>query len=230
MKELVRFLSYSSLIVASAMLITMCCGGGSSGGDSEDERMTNMSSKSKQLMKKTWRLDAAAVREATAKAAHEAQKGVIKNIGDIKLGGDVAAMADFAQAKSLYFGFETGKNNLVYKITRGKGFLSSSHTGYWEWQENENKILLKGVKSGNKTVDRTYVIDELTDDQLVIYEFENGQKAKVPEIYIYGKAPSKAGGTPTKAGGDQPAAPTKAGGEQPAEPTGTAEEGAAPSS
>ncbi len=199
MRRISELVLYTLSILAVACLTTMCCGGGGDNGqEEEDTRMANMSSKAKQLMKKRWQYDPAAVRIEAAKAAHNAQKGFIKNINEIKIGGDVGKGLDYLSAKSVYFGFGSGKNqnDLVYELTTGKGLLASKQTGFWELANGDTQLVMKGIKVGDKRVDRTYVITSLTENRMILHELKGGQKAAVPEIYIYGIEPTSTDAVP----------------------------------
>jgi len=131
------------------------------------------------LMKKTWKFDAEAVRTfALTKAG---KNSGITNLKDIKLKKDVKKIADFLQAKSLYFAYGKGKfsHRLVCAVTTGKSLLKSKRTGYWKLVDN-GKTLQIDLYGRKKVEKLSYKILELTEKKFAILK----KGATVPEVYV----------------------------------------------
>jgi len=137
------------------------------------KKKPNLTAKSKTLMGKSWKLDADAQRKEALGKLGKATG--ITNMGALNPKKDVKKFFDTIQAKSLFFGTEKGGSGLVYKVTYGKSLLSTSKTGYWEWNADETKLTLKGAGK-DKGKDTTYAVKELTDKKLVLMKLMGSPK------------------------------------------------------
>lgn len=79
----------------------------------------------KKLMEISWKYDSNANLDGTG----------------IKLGGDIASIADFASEK-LYIGVTKKGDELVYEKEYGSGLLSSKTTGKCEFKDADKTIIL----------------------------------------------------------------------------------------
>jgi predicted small lipoprotein YifL len=109
-----------------------------------------LSEKAKLLMDKTWYPDTKA---------------------DTQFGGDVAKIGDFMSGKYYFGTAKDDPSDLVYSITIGEGFLSTtSGAGRWKLDTDDKTLLLYPWdydKKEYKTEPTKYNIEELTADKLV---------------------------------------------------------------
>ena len=158
----------SILALASPLLMATGCG---------KEEPKPLSAKSKMLIKKNWSYN----REASnTDALTKAGKATgIKNLKDIKLGGDVKKGVDFLTAKTLLFAFNEKTKEYVYQVTSGKGLLKSKKTGYWKWNADESGLAMFKAGTKEKTGGTNYTVKELTDKKLVLQK----EGSKLIQIY-----------------------------------------------
>ncbi len=163
---------FLAAIVGILFVSTIHCGGsGKKLSDTENK-----------LIAHVWKKDVEAVRKEAAANADSAS-GL--NFSEIELKGDVKKGVDWLQAKSIQFGKdEKDPTKLSYKITYGKGLLSTSVVGYWETNEAGTEVIMRewDSQAGKEKEPVTYEIIELTGDKLIIKE--KGKEALAREIYV----------------------------------------------
>ncbi|MBI4952900.1 MAG: hypothetical protein HY908_12775 [Myxococcales bacterium] len=134
---------------------------------SHEEKVATLSEQGKRLAR-GWKLDVNASAAANSQAVEKASG--IKS--DVKLGGDVGKLAQFA-AKSYFFGFEKTSLKTVYEESYGEGLLSTATTGWWELDADGARLTLRGAGS-DKGKDRVYTIRQLDADKLVLAANDTG--------------------------------------------------------
>jgi len=139
------------LFIATLFLGLASCGGGKA----------KLSEKGLLLSSKAWKLQ-------PQEMLDDAAKGIKDTTGisaDIKLGGDIADLVNFA-AETVIFGVDSkDASKLSYSRTVGEGLFSSEVLGWWEFNEGETAILM--LENGT-TAKVKYEIKELTADKLVL--------------------------------------------------------------
>ncbi len=155
------------LIVGVLFGLLISCGGGHK-ADSE---------KSKALMATAWGYDM----NASIKTGTDQLKDATGISADIKLGGDVGAIADAFTARQIQFGFDSkDKSKLVFEETSGKGLLASKKSGYWHWSNKEETELELEYADDQKTK-KKYKVVKLSGDTLILKP-EDGKSGQ--EVYI----------------------------------------------
>jgi hypothetical protein len=160
------------IVLSAVVLFALAsCGGESKGG-------VKLSDKGKLLTSKSWKLDP----NATLKGTTDNIKDSTGITADIQLKGDVGKIAGFL-AETVTFGpDQNDKTKLAYSRKIGEGLLSSSVTGYWEFNPDETAIIMKEWDSyaGKEKAPVIYKIVELTDKKLVLQK--EGDSS--PNIYF----------------------------------------------
>ncbi len=162
----------NAICILSLVIIFTSCGGGKASSE-----------KSKKLISKKWTLD---TKETRKLAATQAEKTTgITNLEEIELKGDVKSIVDAVSNKVIVFGKDTkDPSKLSYQITFGTPPLTTSVLGYWDWNADETKIIMKEWDSqANKEKEpKTYSVQELTENRLVLMLDEKGFS---PEVYVF---------------------------------------------
>ncbi len=161
---------FSIAAVAAMFLIASCGGGG------EDAKLTE---KGKLLSSIVWKYDT----NASISGVTDAVKDTTGVTADIELKDDVKAIADFFTG-TLQFGVDTkNAGKLSYERKFGEGFLSTSTTGWWEFNADESAVIMKEWDSveGKEKAPVTYKIVELTAEKLVLQAEGEGANVYVPK-------------------------------------------------
>lgn len=155
-----------------AVFAISSCGGG------EDEAEAKLSKKGKMLIAHTWKYDT----NASISGETEELKDSTGVTADVVLKDDVKAIADFFTG-TLRFGVDKkDPSKLSYERKYGKGLLSTSVLGYWNFNEDESKLIMRewDSEAGKEKAPVTYEIVELSDDKLVIKEEGKGANVYIP--------------------------------------------------
>jgi hypothetical protein len=169
MKKTMKLMLTFSII--GALFFISACGGG--GGEKVE-----LSEKGKLLTSISWKLDP----NATLKGTTDLVEDTTGITADIELKGDVKAFADFV-AETVVFAIDSkDPSKLSYSRTIGEGFLSSSVSGYWEFNADETAVIMKewDDQAGKEKEPVTYNIVELTADKLVLQKEGDAS----PNIYF----------------------------------------------
>ena len=135
--------------------------------------------KGRQLMGKTWTYDTEATRRTVMQKAHDSLGGGIKNIKDIRLGGDVKKMADALSAQTLTFWPDQNGRGMAFLLTEGQGFLMQKTEGIATWNADETLLTLT---PDNKRKPLVYTVKELTANKLVILPEKTA--TETAEVYL----------------------------------------------
>lgn len=107
--------------------------------------------------------------DATARAREEAIKENTGITAEIKLEGDVGAMANMVAEKHLVFYLSKDGTKMMWQRTSGEGLLESQKRGYWKWQdEGETTLVLQDNVEPNAETDTVWKMIEVTEDGLVM--------------------------------------------------------------
>ncbi len=107
--------------------------------------------------------------DATARAREEAIKEGTGITAEIKLEGDVGAMADMVAEKHLVFYLSKDGTKHMWQRTSGEGLLESQVRGYWSWSdEGETTLVMRDNLEPNAETDTTWKIIEVSEDAVVM--------------------------------------------------------------
>lgn len=147
------FINFYILSLVSIVLLGTAC------------KKKELSETAKKLMAKTWKYDTNANLASGSKGAENATG--IKS--DIRLGGDLKTIADFA-SETLTFYEDTKNKKIAYEKKYGQGVLSTNTRGWWELKDEDKTLVLKEWDSnaGKEKDPVEYTIKELGEEQLVL--------------------------------------------------------------
>ncbi len=168
MKNLIPQIT-KTLVITCVLLLTACGGG------------KLKSEKSKLLIKKQWNLDVKANNKLVAEKAEKTTG--ITNLAQLELKGDVGDIANAMSKTILVFGQDQkDKSKLSYSFTYGTG-LTTSSSGFWEWNADETKIIMKGwdYNANKEKPSVAHTVKELTASKLILVNDESGRE----EIYNF---------------------------------------------
>ncbi len=165
MKKTNLFISF--ILVGFLSITLFSCGGG--------EKM-KLSEKGELLISQSWKYQ---VQENLDNATGnlEDTTGIE---ADIKLEGDIGAIADWVAETIRFDRDKSDKTKLAYSRTIGEGMFSLETVGYWEFNEGETAIIMREWDSQKGELDPvSYEIVELTKEKLVLLKEGNTS----PSIY-----------------------------------------------
>lgn len=165
MKTKLKIPLITKTLIIACIALLMACGGGKL-----------KSEKSKLLIKKQWNLDVKATRQLAAEKAEKTTG--ITNLSEIELKGDVGDIANALSKTILVFGQDQkDKSKLAYSFTYGTG-LTTSSSGFWEWNEDETKIIMKGwdYTANKEKAPVNFTVKELTANKLILVNDETGKE------------------------------------------------------
>ncbi len=150
--------------LVALVLLAVSCGGKKSS--------ITLTEKGKTIIEGKWKYDT----NATIKDATTDLKDTSGVTADIELKDDVKAIGDFLTG-TLSFYIDETNDKLAYERKYGKGILSISVVGYWEFNEDETIVIMKEWDSsaGATKPPVNYTIIELTADKLVMKEEGAGE-------------------------------------------------------